>query len=107
MSEHVRKEAKIIERRFPVERMAAVSSAGYDKERRRKVSVKHIRIEEHNDGTDDDKGKRNGSIVGYADFRSCFSIFLHGDSIIKAASCLKRFYSYKGLSLLPRRHKGY
>jgi len=47
VSEHVRKETKIIERCFPVERMAALFSARYDKERRRKVPVEHIGIEEH------------------------------------------------------------
>ena len=95
MSEHVRKESEVIERRFPVERMAAVLSARYDKKRRRKVPVEHITVEEHNYRTDDGKGKRNVRIVRYADFRAYFDIFLHGDSIIERTPHLKRFFTVR------------
>ena len=91
MPEHVRKEAEIVERRFPIERMAAVLSARYDKKRRRKVPVEHVTVEQHNYRTDDDKGKRNGRVVGYADFSAYFGMFLHGDSIVERTSRLKRF----------------
>ena len=61
------------------------------------MPVEHIGIEQHNHRTDDRKGKRNGCVVGYTDFRMYFGLFLHNDSIMERTPLLKRFCVYTAL----------
>ena len=58
------------------------------------MPIEYIRVEQHDHGTDDDKGKRDGRIVRYTDFFAYFGMFLHGDSIMERPPLLKRFCVY-------------